>query len=344
MPLPYLLCANSMNYSPDQHPSGHSLAPFRTCSPQIFTLEIVIFPREVPSGLFNLRTKRWMRRRLLSVPSHGTGKAHIFLRRLGKRIMEPYIWQQKEWPHFTWDSATLLTPLGECRLLQGKLLAKLESLGLNRNLEAQADMLVEETVKTAAIENQQLDVRSVRCSVARRLGLPSAGMPFDRSIDDLVSVLLDAAQNYDLPLTRERLWGWQAALFPSGYSGMHKIKVGGWRDSGEPMRVISGPRGREKIHYEAPPSVALEKEMAEFLQWFAGSRGKIEGIVRAGLAHLWFVTIHPFDDGNGRLARTWPWRRTTASRPGTTACRARSWRTARVTTKSWRRHRRVPAM
>jgi Fic family protein len=217
--------------------------------------------------------------------------------------MEQYIWQQEEWPHFTWNSAALLSPLGECRLLQGKLLAKLETMGLNLDREAQADMLVEETVKTAAIENEQLDVRSVRSSVARRLGLPSAGMPFDRRIDDLVSVLLDTTQNCEKPLTQERLWGWQAALFPSGYSGMHKIKVGGWRESKEPMRVISGPIGREKVHYEAPPSVALDKEMDLFLKWFADSCGNIEGIVRAGLAHLWFVTIHPFDDGNGRLAR-----------------------------------------
>ena len=129
------------------------------------------------------------------------------------------------------------------------------------------------------------------------------GMPFDRRIDDLVSVLLDATQNYDKPLTKERLWGWQAALFPSGYSGMHKIKVGGWRESAEPMRVVSGPIGREKIHYQAPSSEALDKEMGAFLERFTDSNGKLEGIVRAGLAHLWFVTIHPFDDGNGRLAR-----------------------------------------
>lgn len=217
--------------------------------------------------------------------------------------MKQYIWQQEEWPHFTWDSETLLSHLGECRLLQGRLLSKLEILGLNLDQQAQADILVEETVKTAAIEDEQLDVRSVRSSVARRLGLPSAGMPVDRRIDDLVSVLLDATQNCDRPLTRERLWGWQAALFPSGYSGMHRIKIGGWRESSEPMRVISGPIGREKVHYEAPPSEALDREMGLFLDWFAKSRGNLEGIMRAGLAHLWFVTIHPFDDGNGRLAR-----------------------------------------
>ena len=217
--------------------------------------------------------------------------------------MKQYIWQREEWPHFTWDNETLLPHLGECRLMQGRLLGRLETLGLNLDRQAQADILVEETVKTSAIEDEQLDVRSVRSSVARRLGLPSAGMPVDRRIDDLVSVLLDATQDCDRPLTRERLWGWQAALFPSGYSGMHRIKVGGWRESGEPMRVISGPIGREKVHYEAPPSETLDREMGLFLEWFEKSRGNIEGIVRAGLAHLWFVTIHPFDDGNGRLAR-----------------------------------------
>lgn len=217
--------------------------------------------------------------------------------------MTQYIWQRPDWPKFTWNHAELLSALGECRLLQGKLLAKVSSLGLNLEHQAQAEILVEEAIKTSAIEGEQLDVRSVRSSVARRLGLPSAGLPVDRRIDDLVSVLLDATQNFEKRLTPERTWGWQAALFPSGYSGMHKVKVGGWRDSSEPMRVVSGPIGRERIHYEAPPSEVLGAEMQRFFIWWDQSKGNVEGIIRAAVAHLWFVTIHPFDDGNGRIAR-----------------------------------------
>lgn len=217
--------------------------------------------------------------------------------------MIQYIWQLDNWPRLTWDTERLLAPLGECRLEQGKLLSRISGLGFNLDSQAQAEILVEETIQTSAIEGEQLDVRSVRSSVARRLGLPSAGMPVDRRIDDLVSVLLDATQNFDTPLTPERLWGWQAALFPSGYSGMHKIKVGGWREGAEPMRVVSGPVGREKVHFEAPPSGQLDKEMSRFLSWWDESAGKVEGIIRAAVAHFWFITIHPFEDGNGRIAR-----------------------------------------
>jgi Fic family protein len=217
--------------------------------------------------------------------------------------MIKYIWQHNAWPALTWDTDALLTPLGECLLLQGKLLSKVVSLGFNLEHQAQAEILVEEAIKTSAIEGEQLDVQSVRSSVARKLGLPSAGLPFDRRVDDLVSVLIDATQNYDTRLSSERLWGWQAALFPTGYSGMHKIKVGGWRDSEEPMRVLSGPIGREKVHYEAPPSDRLDQEIRNFLAWWDDSLGNVEGIIRAAIAHLRFVSIHPYDDGNGRIAR-----------------------------------------
>ncbi|ACM18465.1 Fic family protein [Geotalea daltonii FRC-32] len=217
--------------------------------------------------------------------------------------MNQYIWQHKNWPRLTWDSERLIVPLGECRLRQGRLFSKVAGLGFNLDPQAQAEILVEETLKTSAIEGELLDARSVRSSVARRLGLPSAGMPVDRRIDDLVAVLLDATLNFDQPLTRDRLWGWQAALFPSGYSGMHRIKVGGWREGAEPRQVISGPVGREKIHFQAPPADRLDQEMKRLLSWWDESNGKVEGIIRAAVAHFWFVTIHPFDDGNGRIAR-----------------------------------------
>jgi len=225
------------------------------------------------------------------------------VKRLEKRIMSKYVWQKNEWPNLTWEPEALLTPLGECRLLQGKLLSKVASLGFHLEHQAQAEILIEETVKTSAIEGEQLDVQSVRSSVARKLGLPSAGLPFDRRVDDLVSVLIDATQNYDQPLSSERLWGWQAALFPTGYSGMHKIKVGGWRECREPMRVLSGPLGREQVHFEAPPAERIEVEIKRFLAWWDHSKGKVEGVIRAAVAHLWFVTIHPFEDGNGRITR-----------------------------------------
>lgn len=217
--------------------------------------------------------------------------------------MVQYIWQRDDWPHFYWDTAQLLVPLGECRLAQGCLISRVAGLGVSLELQAQAEILIEETIKTSAIEGEQLDPRSVRSSVARRLGIPTAGLPADRRIDDLVSVLLDATQKCETPLTAERLWGWQAALFPSGYSGMHKIQVGSWREGNEPMRVVSGPIGREKVHYEAPASSRIKTEMEKFLEWWHVKHVDMEGIIRAAVAHFWFVTIHPFDDGNGRLAR-----------------------------------------
>lgn len=214
--------------------------------------------------------------------------------------MTHYLWQLENWTNFRWDTEQLLTPLGDCRLLQGKLLSTVESLGFS--LENQAEILAEETVKTAAIEGEKLDARAVRSSVARRLGLPSAGVSADRSVDGLITVLLDATRNHNALLSPERLWGWQAALFPTGYSGMYRIRVGEWRGD-SPMQVVSGPVGRETIHFEAPPCERIPAEMAAFLEWWRSSRGNVEGLLRAAVAHFRFVTIHPFEDGNGRLAR-----------------------------------------
>lgn len=214
--------------------------------------------------------------------------------------MTLYLWQQPSWPEFRWDGAAMLLPLGDARKAQGKLLGEARYFGL----ELEADVLVEEAFTTSAIEGERLDRDSVRSSVARRLGLPAAGLPVsDRHVDGLVEMLLDATRGRDKPLTPERLKGWQAALFPTGYSGMTRIVAGDWRESAEPMRVVSGPVGREKIHYEAPPSDRLDAEVERFLGWWDSSRGRMDGLVRAGVAHFWFVTIHPFEDGNGRVAR-----------------------------------------
>ncbi|HLP59813.1 MAG TPA: Fic family protein, partial [Candidatus Deferrimicrobium sp.] len=186
---------------------------------------------------------------------------------------------------------------------QGKLLSKVQSLGLSLSRETQAEILTEEAIKTTSIEGQVLDRDSVRSSVARRLGLSTAGLPApDRYADGLVEVLLDAAANYNKPLTAERLKGWQAALFPTGYSGLHRIRTGEWRGA-EPMQVISGPIGREHVHFEAPPADRIEEEMKRFFSWWTDSLGKIEGLLRAGMGHFYFITIHPFEDGNGRIAR-----------------------------------------
>ena len=214
--------------------------------------------------------------------------------------MVRYIWQSASWPEFRWDSAALLSPLGKARQALGELLAKAAYF----ELQIQAEVLTEEAVTTAAIEGEKLDRDSVRSSVARRLGLPTAGLPAsERHIDGLVEMLIDATRRQGEPLTAARLKGWQAALFPTGYSGMNEIVVGEWRRGEAPMQVVSGPLGKEKIHYEAPPANRVDLEMVGFLEWFSLSRGEWEGLVRAAVAHFRFVTIHPFQDGNGRVAR-----------------------------------------
>ena len=217
-----------------------------------------------------------------------------------------YIWQTKSWPDLKWDSAKLLKPLGNIRFSQGALLTQIKELGFDIQQTARADVLVEEALKTSAIEGEKLDPDAVRSSVGRRLGLPDAGLKEirDQKVEGLVEILLDATANYSKKITMERIWSWHAALFPIGYSGMVKISVGQWRnDSKGPMQVISGPIGQEKVHFEAPPTKRLDKEMQIFISWI-NEKSQLDGIIRAGIAHIWFVTIHPFDDGNGRIART----------------------------------------
>jgi Fic family protein len=214
--------------------------------------------------------------------------------------MGRYIWQQAGWPQLSWRSEELLVAVGRVRRAQGQLVARAEDVGL----EARAEVLVDEAVTTAAIEGEKLPRDSVRSSVARRLGLPTAGLPAtERRIDGLVEMLTDAIEHNDTSLSEARLFGWHAALFPTGYSGLREIAVAAWRTSGEPMQVVSGPIGKEKVHFEAPPASDVATQMQRFFAWWQQSLGTMEGLLRAGLAHLWFVTVHPFEDGNGRIAR-----------------------------------------
>lgn len=217
--------------------------------------------------------------------------------------MTQYIWQQREWPHFRWNADVIIESLSRCNFNRGRHLGRVASLGMEHSLEAQAEALAAEVLETSAIEGKKLDPDSVRSSVGRRLGLPDAGLPRkDRYTEGLVDVLLDATTNHQQTLTMERLHGWQAALFPTGYSGMHQIAVGTFRGD-SPMQVLSGPVGKEKLHYEAPPGSEVATNVEQFLQWWQEEQGDFDGIIRAAIAGFWFVTIHPYEDGNGRLAR-----------------------------------------
>jgi Fic family protein len=220
--------------------------------------------------------------------------------------MEPphtWIWQSPEWPHFSWVSDALAPLHSRARLAQGKVLGAARLLDPTLTLEAAASVLVEDGITTSAIEGERLDPDAVRSSVARHLGLPTADLrPPPRPVDGLVEVLLDATRNYEVPLTAKRLFGWQAALFPTGRSGLHEIRTGALRGDA-PMQVVSGRADREQVHFTAPPRDRLEAELDRFLVWLNTPPADLDGLIRAGLAHLWFVTLHPFEDGNGRLAR-----------------------------------------
>ncbi|MBS0629213.1 MAG: Fic family protein [Verrucomicrobia bacterium] len=218
--------------------------------------------------------------------------------------MEKWIWQKKGWPEFIWQAELLLPLVSKARLEQGKLLAKIGGVGFELSREASAVVMTEEAIKTSEIEGEILNRDSVRSSVAKHLGLPTFGLPEpSRAVDGLVDILVDATQNYNKSLTAERLKSWQAALFPTGRSGLFQIETGQWRSSKEPMQVVSGGLGHHKVHFEAVPGPEVEKEMKQFLAWWELSYGGEDGLVRAGIAHFYFVTIHPFEDGNGRLAR-----------------------------------------
>jgi len=215
-----------------------------------------------------------------------------------------YLYQKKDWPNFTWDHATLLPYVSKVRDLQGRLIGRMESIGFKLREEAVLDTLTEDVLRSNEIEGEFLNPDEVRSSVARRLGMETVGLPVaSRSVDGVVDMMLDATQKYQELLTNERLFSWHAALFPTGRSGMYKIKVGDWRNDDQgPMQVVSGPIGKEKVNYTAPEAARLKEEMNQFITWF-NTDETTEPVIKSALAHLWFVSIHPFDDGNGRVAR-----------------------------------------
>lgn len=218
--------------------------------------------------------------------------------------MPTYIHELTDWPKFHWSEEELASQLAAVRHRQGRLIGRMEGMGFQLKAEAVLRTLTEDVLKSSEIEGALLDKEQVRSSIARRLGMDIGALtPADRDVEGVVDMMLDATQHYDASLTTRRLFDWHAALFPTGRSGMQRITVGAWRnDKTGPMQVISGPFGRERVHYQAPPADKLKREMQAFLKWFNG-KGTIDPVVKAALAHLWFVTIHPFDDGNGRIAR-----------------------------------------
>lgn len=219
--------------------------------------------------------------------------------------MTKYIWQYPNWQEFSWDEKKLLPLVAQARLKQGKLIRKMQNLMKADFKKAEAIIFEQETLKTAQIEGERYNPESVRSSIHRRLGLDYAGLPrTERHIDGLVAVLFDATLKHDQPLTGDRLFSWQAALFPTGFSGLTKIETGKYRaDAQGPMQVVSGPIGKEKVHFQAPPASRVPEEMAAYFNWWRESQAAVDGILRAGIAHFYFVTLHPFADGNGRLAR-----------------------------------------
>ena len=219
--------------------------------------------------------------------------------------MSTCIHRLRDWPKFHWDQDAIAAPLANVRHRQGRLLGRMESLGFSLRKEAELETLTLDVLKSSELEGERLPADQVRSSIARRLGMETAGtIPAERDVEGIVELMLDATQNFSKPLGEERLFAWHSALLPTGRSGMRKIIVGAWRnDADGPMQVVSGPVGKEKVHYEAPAASLLERETSAFLTWANDAGDKTDAVLRAALAHLWFVTIHPFDDGNGRIAR-----------------------------------------
>jgi Fic family protein len=215
--------------------------------------------------------------------------------------MAKYIYQYENWPHFTWDEKQIQVILGKVRHLQGKIFGQMGALGFSVKEETLLSTLTSDVIKSSEIEDERLNYEQVRSSIARRLGIDYAGMVYsDKEVEGVVEMMLDATQNYNEPLDEERLFAWHAALFPSGRSGMQRIDVACYRNGA--MQVVSGAMGKEKVHYEAPPPNRTKEEMDVFLNWF-NSDTKIDNVLKAAIAHFWFIIIHPFDDGNGRIAR-----------------------------------------
>ena len=215
-----------------------------------------------------------------------------------------YIHEDPAWPNMHWQEERIADRLAALKYRQGWLRGRMEALGFELQMDAQLDTLTEDAIRSSAIEGETLDMEQVRSSVARRLGMDAGGVSaVDRRAEGVVEMTLDATQGFDRRLTRERLFGWQAGLFPAGRNSLGAISVGAWRDDARgPMQVVSGPIGRERVHFEAPAAGRIDDEMSGFLEWFNSAAG-MDGVLRAALAHLWFVTIHPFEDGNGRIAR-----------------------------------------
>ena len=215
-----------------------------------------------------------------------------------------YIYERPDWPEFKWNTDEVLTLLIKVRNLQGRVVGQMGALGFNLKDQANLEILTQDVLRSSEIEGELLNPEQVRSSIVRQLGLDISGLVHsDRNVDGVVEMMIDATENFNRPLNKQRLFSWHNALFPTGYSGMYRVLVGKWRDdSTGPMQVVSGPIGKEKIHYQAPSSSCLEKEMKKFLEWF-NHRQDIDLVIKAALAHLWFVTLHPFEDGNGRIAR-----------------------------------------